>query len=353
MNYYVDESGNDGLNFFNREQPYFYYGVVSSPYEINEALKDDFHNLRKKLKVDELHGTKLNKRFNKITKDLISIIKKGDISFDIYYTLKEDLPLFIFYEFIFDSDVNHRLDPFYDKTKMKEILFIYFSRFINKNLRKKIWKGVFEVNSNEIYENALKEICLEVIEIIQNNQIISNNNGENLLYNGVMMGLLGAYENPSIFLHKNTCELAHKKTNKMFSPNSILFSRVLVDIKSYAYSSNPIDVFVDYQKEFNDTQEATKNYLENKKYLRQGLYDELIIPHDNKIKIHIVSSKNNNGVQLADILTWCFKYLHEKNINDDEKNKLLMSLYRFDKHEILSLKKLKKDLRDAANVVLR
>lgn len=39
MYFYIDESGNSGINLFDLEQPYLYYGILSSQFNIDDIAK--------------------------------------------------------------------------------------------------------------------------------------------------------------------------------------------------------------------------------------------------------------------------------------------------------------------------
>ena len=39
MYFYVDESGQTGINLFDLQQPVLYYGVLSSPHDMDEAAR--------------------------------------------------------------------------------------------------------------------------------------------------------------------------------------------------------------------------------------------------------------------------------------------------------------------------
>ena len=58
MYYYIDETGQTGSNLLDDNQPNFYYGMLSTPYDLdrNKDSYDRIIKMRKKLQVSELHA---------------------------------------------------------------------------------------------------------------------------------------------------------------------------------------------------------------------------------------------------------------------------------------------------------
>lgn len=52
MYFYVDESGQTGLNLFDVNQPFLYYGVLSSDFNLDEVLAPFVHKMRDALGVE-------------------------------------------------------------------------------------------------------------------------------------------------------------------------------------------------------------------------------------------------------------------------------------------------------------
>ena len=85
MYFYVDESGQSGNNLFDENQPWLYYGLLSSPYDLDVVAKGKVTALRKKLSVDELHASELGVgRLTEIVDELEDIYQEFQISFDFF-----------------------------------------------------------------------------------------------------------------------------------------------------------------------------------------------------------------------------------------------------------------------------
>lgn len=59
MYFYVDESGNTGLELFDKEQPFLYDGVLSSKFNLDVLCKATVERLREKSGVERLHAAEL------------------------------------------------------------------------------------------------------------------------------------------------------------------------------------------------------------------------------------------------------------------------------------------------------
>lgn len=59
MYFYIDESGQTGGNLFDPAQPVFYYGMLSSKFDIDSFAVDRLKRIRNSLKVPRLHAAEL------------------------------------------------------------------------------------------------------------------------------------------------------------------------------------------------------------------------------------------------------------------------------------------------------
>ncbi len=61
MFFFVDESGNTGLNLFDPIQPILYYGVLSSHADLDVAALPRVEEMRKILGVPRIHSKELER----------------------------------------------------------------------------------------------------------------------------------------------------------------------------------------------------------------------------------------------------------------------------------------------------
>jgi hypothetical protein len=94
MYFYIDESGQTGLNLFDPQQPILYYGVLSSPHNLNEVARPAVEALRERFGVERLHANELGLgRISSIASELEALQVEFDFTFDIYTVLKADYAL--------------------------------------------------------------------------------------------------------------------------------------------------------------------------------------------------------------------------------------------------------------------
>ena len=97
MYFYVDESGHTGLNLFDATQPRLYYGVLSSPKDLDVVAEPALKILRAMLNVDRIHASQLgNGELVKIAPLLRQLAIDLDIRFDLHKFTSQIMPLFNF-----------------------------------------------------------------------------------------------------------------------------------------------------------------------------------------------------------------------------------------------------------------
>ena len=72
MFFHIDETGNTGLNLFDKNQTSLIYGILSSTLNVDTTGQIIHKKMLSKLNVDQLHATELGAtELEKITDDLI------------------------------------------------------------------------------------------------------------------------------------------------------------------------------------------------------------------------------------------------------------------------------------------
>lgn len=342
MYYYIDESGNTGLNLFDIEQPYFYYGMISSPYDLSFVLSEQYNEIKDILQIprtSDLHGKKIkSKRFNKIINNLIYITKQWQVSFDIYYLQKSELPIFVFFDFIFDSDINFNVPYFAYRTKIKEILLLKMSSYFSDNLLQDFWYKVICEKDETLMSQQLSLICAILLDKI----IQSPKNDLNIL---LMNGLLWAYKNPNeFFVNLNNTAACENMTN-IFTPNSILFSKLVLNMRLQSRNNIHTHITVDRGK-FQEFQSMISMYFNQMNGFKNFNNQSYSFDFNNtpKIQLEYGASQTNLGLQLVDMLIWNYRFLLEKDNQDMCKNKLFKNINFFHSEQILSLANIKNQM---------
>ena len=91
MYYYIDESGNTGLNLFDANQPKLFYGVLGCSANLDVIAEPLLTELRKELGVRRIHAAELGVgRLIPIAKRIADFSKKHDLRFSLLKVTKED-----------------------------------------------------------------------------------------------------------------------------------------------------------------------------------------------------------------------------------------------------------------------
>ncbi len=81
--------------------------MLSSPCNLDEALEPTFRKLRARLEVDRLHAAELGiGRIAQIAPDLLTLIDRFKIKFDLYRLFKVDYAVIQFFDQVFDQGLN-------------------------------------------------------------------------------------------------------------------------------------------------------------------------------------------------------------------------------------------------------
>lgn len=103
MYYYIDESGNTGLNLFDANQPKLFYGVLGCSANLDVIAEPLLTELRKELGVRRIHAAELGVgRLIPIAKRIADFSKKHDRRFFLLAVTKEDHAVISFYDQVFD-----------------------------------------------------------------------------------------------------------------------------------------------------------------------------------------------------------------------------------------------------------
>src|SRR5476649_1024120 len=107
MYFYVDESGHSGSDLFDEQQPNLYYGVVSSPQDIDIVAEAELALLRQHVGHPRLHATELGiGRLLEIAPEIEKLQQRLEMSFDVYRFVKADHAIISFFDQVFDSGMN-------------------------------------------------------------------------------------------------------------------------------------------------------------------------------------------------------------------------------------------------------
>ena len=158
MFFYVDESGNTGLNLNDNTQPYLYYGVLSSPVDLDSSELPELIDIRKNLSVTRIHANEIGyDKLSKVYKLFIELIEKYNLKFDLYKLNKRDYIVISFFDQVFDQGLNPAVPWNWYWTPLRYPLLFAVSSLFDDELIVQAWEARITRLQDES-NNMLKEI---------------------------------------------------------------------------------------------------------------------------------------------------------------------------------------------------
>lgn len=137
----MDESGNTGLELYDRNQPTLYYGVLTASVSRDVVALPFLRKLRKQLGVERLHANELGVgRLSQIAENLAQYSKKKDLHFSLFLVSKPDHALICFFDQVFDSCLNAAVPWTHYFTPLRYVLLFKVSYLFDEDLSKKTWQ---------------------------------------------------------------------------------------------------------------------------------------------------------------------------------------------------------------------
>lgn len=306
MFFYVDESGHTGANLFDSDQPMLYYGVLSSPLNVEFLAEPRLSKLRKRCGVPRLHAAELgNGGLVPIVGDLVEIQRQLDLRFDLYRVAKPDHAIICFFDQVFDQGVNPAITWTGYWTPMRYVLLLKVASLFDEDLAKRAWEARIELKDQKA-EAMMIGVCAElrarVTELpdARSRQLISD-------------ALMWAENNPNeIYYNTKT-----KADRLQVTPNIIGFQSVMHGIASRIKKrrKQATRIVVDQQSQFNQAQKTLSQFFSSARGAPMvngpGL-PEIDFSGMPTVPIAFSSSMNSAGLELVDIYLWVFKRTIEK-----------------------------------------
>ncbi|WP_226564490.1 DUF3800 domain-containing protein [Shewanella chilikensis] len=323
MYFYVDESGQTGLELFDGNQPFLYYGVLSSKVNLDLLTLPSIKKLRKKLGVDRLHAAELgNGKLVDIVDDIEALRKKYDIKFDFYRIAKTDHALICFFDQTFDQGVNPAVPWSSYWTPLKYVLLVKTACLFDEDMLKDAWQARITVK-NEIAEELLISVCKRVLEKVN---ILPDARSIQVITDAMNWVI----NNPSSISYN----ASSKKDKLQISPNLIGFQSVMHGIakRLEKSKSHAQKVVVDRQSQFNKAQEWIAQLYQNGRDLEEPLEFGIGLPtmdlkHMPAVPIECTPGTESPGLEIVDLYIWVFK----RHI---EKKELATPLYKLIKKQL-------------------
>lgn len=300
MFFYVDESGNTGTNLFDENQPFLYYGVLSTELDLDVEADLEVKRARERRGVERLHASELGmKGLADISQHLLSIQCKYQTSIDICRIVKADHAVICFFDQVFDQGMNPAASWFGYWSPLRYLLLLKLAALFDSDLAKSAWKARIDIN-NKTAEDELVEVCSALIPRLsrlpdpRSRQLI----GDTLRW---------AIDNPEKLEYN--CKSA--KDVLTVAPNIIGFQSVMHNIASRLKGPDAsASITVDQQLQFNKAQRNLAAFYANMRNLPATIglgLPEMDLTNIPTAPILFKSSRDSIGLELVDNYLWILK----------------------------------------------
>lgn len=306
MHFYVDESGHTGPNLFDSSQPTLYYGVLSSPVNVDVLAADRLKALRRRAGVQRFHAAELgNGGLVSLAGDLAAMQRNWSLRFDIYRVVKPDHAIICFFDQVFDQGMNPAMTWTGYWTPMRYVLLLKVASLFDEGLAKLAWDARLQLDDKRANQ-LVSEVCHQLVGRIDS---LPDARSRQLIGDALTWAAENAEE-----LHYNA---ATKRDQLSVMPNIIGFQSVMQGIasrlKKTARSASRI--VVDRQSQFNKAQKTLHDFYiaASKVTLANGPgLPEVNLKGVPDIPIDFMSGAQSCGLELVDVYLWVFRRALEK-----------------------------------------
>ncbi|MBB3746983.1 hypothetical protein FHX10_006536 [Rhizobium sp. BK591] len=319
--YYIDESGNTGLNLFDVHQPKLYYGVLGCPANLDIVAEPLLSDLRSELGVKRIHAAELGAgRLIPIADRIVSFSRKHDLRFSMLKVTKPDHAIICFYDQVFDSGVNDAVSWHHYFTPLRYVMLFKVASLFDERLRKAAWAARRETNAARCAE-ALAALCNALIARVD--RLVDQRSQE--LVTGA---LKWAAANPFDIGYG----AGNHDTALQISPNLVGFQQVMqvMAVQSAKKRRTVRKITVDRQTEFNKAQGELASWYENLRSAKHttdlgpGMpkFDYSMMPD---VPPTFIPGDESAGLELVDVTLWIAKRLEEHKDVPTELRKVFIT----------------------------
>lgn len=305
MYFYVDESGHTGLNLFDANQPWFYYGVISSPVNLDIAAEPTLKKLRAKLNVDRIHASQLgNGELVKIASSLRQLAVDFNIRFDLHKVYKPDHAIIQFFDQTFDQGVNPAVPWIAYWTPLRYPLLLKLSQLFDDDMAIKAWEARITIDNQES-QRKLITVCSSVINNLSK---LTDERAEEIIRDAMTWVINNA--------SKTYYNITSKEQSLQISPNLVGFQSVILGVHQQlkSTSTKAKAIIVDRQSEFNRAQEWIHDFYrqQNNSHALGALgMPEMDLRDFPKVPVICTPGDESAGLELVDVYLWIIKRIIE------------------------------------------
>lgn len=316
MYYFIDESGNTGLELFDPNQPILYYGVLSAQANLDVIAQPLLKELHQSLGVNRIHANDLGvSRLTPVAEKLARFSKKNDLRFSLLKVAKRDHAIICFFDQVFDSGMNKAVPWHHYFTPLRYVSLFKVAHLFDEGLAKDAWKARREHNPArcaQIFTRLCSDLLARVDRLpdARSRDVISG-------------ALKWAAANP----HEISYGVGNHDTALQISPNLIGFQQVLqtVALQSSARKKLVKRITVDRQTQFNGAQAELADWYQrlrgHKTDMGPGMpkFDYSLMP---EVPPTFTPGDASGGLELVDVTLWIAKRLQENRPISSELQEL-------------------------------
>ena len=318
MFFYVDESGHTGPNLFDPNQPFLYYGTLSSRVNLDVLSKRYLIAMRRRLGVERLHANQLgNSGLALIADDVRTIQKKFDVRFDFYRVNKIHHAIICFFDQVFDQGMNPAVPWTSYWTPLRYMLLLRLATLFDENTLVLAWQARIHTKSSEADEK-LREVCQRLLARVPH---LPDERTQEIVRDALSWTIT------------NTRDISYNVSSKFDAvtvmPNSVGFQNVLIGIAQRLRASDreAKSIVVDRQSQFNKSQTWLAKWYSRMRGSNRALgpgLPTMDLRGMPTTKIAFSSGHESSGLELVDIYLWIFKRLYERKSTAPELDPLVM-----------------------------
>lgn len=322
MFYFVDESGNTGLNLFDADQPILYYGVLGARANLDIVAQPLVESLRKELGVKRIHANELGvARLTTIAERLARFSKKNDLRFSVFTVKKSDHAIITYFDQVFDAGLNDAVAWHHYWTPLRYPLLFKVAHLFNDEIAEEAWNARREQNPAR---------CAEVLKSVHQKLLARLHTLPDARSRELLEGAIKwADANPEAINFGSS----NYESTLQISPNLIGFQAVLqgIAIQAEAMKRTVRRITVDRQTQFNGAQaelaEIYQKLRGHKTNMGPGMpqFDYSTLP---EVPPNFVPGDSSAGLELVDISLWVAKRLRERKPLSPELERLFWTQAR-------------------------
>lgn len=306
MFFYVDESGNTGLNLFDPAQPTLYYGVIGCQKNLDTLAAPMLAKLRSDLGVHRLHANELGAaRLAEIAAPITEFSLRHDLRLFFYRVVKRDHAVMMFFDQVFDAGLNDAVSWHTYWTPLRYMLLFKVAYLFDEQLAQRAWGARREQNPDRCAAQ-LRKLCTDLIERVP---FLPDERSQTL----VADALRWARANPDKIAYGSS----NRESTLQISANLVGFQQVLLGIALHTKKRGrkARKIIVDRQTEFNAAQDEIADIYRRLRGHKTSLGPGM--PEANWTTMpeappEFRGGDESAGLELVDLSLWCAKRIDEK-----------------------------------------